>query len=485
MKQLLFKALGVFRVGALPPYNSSQSRLTIVTNILTIWGLVTISPMMGMLEQGGVDPSMYTPLYLSMGLICILAYFCNIMGWIRFARTLLVISLNLVGIQAALFYGKTFNGYWGAFVVAIAYTVFTMSREPRWLFWPLVGLCLSGLPIVDWLHFRGLIPITGLDSSSFPVSILWGDTLTFTLFLAIMLIIEKSFYDSYEDELKNLNENLENIVEKRTEMLVVAKEEAIEASLLKSQFVANTSHELRTPVQGLVGFVQMAQKRLQKQNSLTMEDAALREKVLKSLDSAGKSSDRLLDLIDTLLKITRAESRGFRSNPSQFHIKDVLERLIDQIRESFPHRNFLFDFENGSSGMVVTDSTLIQQVLENLINNAVRYSAENSDINVRLVVDERECHIHVVNQGPGVSDQDKDRIFDPFVQGTRTDDRTGGTGLGLFLCRKYAQALNGHIYLKDPSPEHTEFVFDFPRQLSKPSTETGSGDGPADRSPET
>ncbi len=485
MKKLLFRALGVFRVGATPPFNSSQSRLTILTNVLVIWGLFTAPTMSSLLRDAGTDASIYLPIYSILAALCLTGYFANALGKVRFAQYVVVILMNFTGFQAALFYGKSFNGYWGAYFIAIAYTVLAMSREPRWIFWPAVLLTLCGLPIIDWLHWHQLIPITGLNSSDYPLSILLADTIVFTFFLATMLTIEKSFYDSYEDELKNLNENLESIVEKRTQKLMEAKEEAVEASLLKSQFVANTSHELRTPVQGLVGFVEMAKKRLLKQSSLSPEDEILREKSLKSLASAEQSSSRLLELIDTLLKITRAESRGFVAKPGPFQVKSVIENLILDSQQAFPGQVIHLHLKGDGSGQAISDSTLVAQVTENLISNALRYSQSGSEIHVHLVGDPNEFHVHVINTGPGVSPEDVERIFDPFVQGQRTDQRTGGTGLGLALCRKYARALNGRIYLKNPSPESTEFVFDFPRYFSADPQKSGSSNGLGDGSPET
>ncbi len=282
-----------------------------------------------------------------------------------------------------------------------------------------------------------------------------------------MLYIEKTFYDKYEEELENLNENLEDIVESRTNMLVQAKEESLQASLLKAQFIANTSHELRTPVQGLIGFVTLAKKRLEKMSGLNISDLQLREKSLASLESADQSSQRLMGLIDTLLKITRSESDGFTPRPARFGLSEVVAAVVGQVKSKANSKSMSIDLNNMTSeDEAHTDKIMVGQVLENLLTNAIRYGNQGTSIKVDVEEMRDQFKITVTNQGVGVAPVDVDIIFEPFVQGSRTDASTGGTGLGLSLCKKFSAAINGTVTLEDPAADHTQFSFSFAKNLS-------------------
>ncbi len=422
-------------------------------------------PIVGNLLRSGVtNPWYFAPLAFISIFGCVLLF----LQWQKKylpARLLALMILHVILWNGALLYGKSFNGYL-IFFPTILYAVVSFSREHWAIKWGTLFITALNLPFIDYLSHRKIIPITGFHSDNFDTAVLIIDSISVIGMITIMMTVEKFFSDKYEDQLTDLNENLEQIVEKRTKMLVDAKEEAIQASLLKSQFVANASHELRTPLQGLMGFVTMVQRRLSKFKSLSEEDQAILHKIESSLASAESSSARLLKLIDTLLKITRTESQGFEARPSHFDFEGVINEVIKGLSSVATAKgNAVSLHSKTQTKQVYTDRTLLVQVLENLIGNAIRYSTSGTPIHVFAEELETQMKVSVQNVGPGIDPQELEKIFEPFVQGSRTDKTTGGTGLGLSLCRKYTAALGGTVHLVDHSPERTTFTFTFIKAL--------------------
>lgn len=468
MLQKLFKFIkSVFLIGVEGSMGSSFNRVTVFTNGMAVFGLVFIWPILASVAQTHQHVAYFIPM---------LSIWC--FGWIvlysSWKRNHIMARLVALGVLVALtwnavvLYGKSFNGYL-IFYVALLYSVIAFSRQKFWLKWGSIIFVTLNMPVIDALSFFKIVPITGFHSDNFGVGILIVDSFAVMGMMVILTTIEKFFSDKYEDEITNLNENLEQIVEKRTKMLVEAKEEAIQASLLKSQFVANTSHELRTPVQGLMGFVSMAQRRLGKIKTASEDDQAIIQKIESSLASAEQSSNRLLNLIDTLLKITRTESQGFEARPSHFDVDSVLSEVVSGAKTAATNKGCTIQmYSTAATKQIYTDRTLLVQTIENLVGNAVRYSTASTPIDVSLEENGDYLELSVINQGPGVDPNETQKIFEAFVQGSRTDNTTGGTGLGLSLCKKYAAALGGEVVLKDPSPEHTTFVLRFKKTLPSP-----------------
>lgn len=466
MVRILKKYLGrLFTVGCIPPFNSSESRITIFTNVMAYWGFLVTIPILSSLQLHGISASHFLGPYSVVLAITTSILVFNYLKFYTLSRLSGWFVLNFLGWQAVAIYGKSFNGYL-IFIPALAYGIISLSKMPKLARAFLAIVPLIGMLSADYLTHRQIFPITGLHSSQFHVAVLWIDSIVIFGFMAILLFVEKSFYDKYEADLQNLNENLESIVEKRTEMLVKAKEEAVQASLLKSQFVANTSHELRTPVQGLVGFIAMTKRRLEKMMPVTPESQDLLAKAIHSIDSADQSSQRLLNLIDRLLQITRTEAEGFTPRPTRFQLAPGLREVIREVENRAREKNIKISAPIDNVDLKVnTDKTLVLQVFENLITNAIRYGTSGTDVIVSVAEVEEDVVIRVTNHGVGVDASDIERIFEPFVQGKRTDSTIGGTGLGLSLCRKYAAALHGKVFLEDPSAERTVFGFSFKKEF--------------------
>lgn len=383
------------------------------------------------------------------------------------ARYFGLIALNLSAWQAAILFGKSFNGYY-SFFIAILYSVVALARAPKP--WKIAGFTLTflALPLVDYLSHHQYIPITGLHSSKASFSLLVIDTVSMTGFIAILMFVEKFFADKHENDLKDVNSNLTHLVEKRTSLLLQSKEESIQTNIMKAQFLANISHELRIPVQGIIGFNELASKRLNKLRSVDSKDEKkqIESKLSKALESMEQSSKRLLDLLDRLLLLTRKGQNSFQPSPHSFFPYNLIKDTILKTQPLVKSTEIQFNGEEIKNINCMSDSVLIEQSLLNLLINAVQYSTPGSKISVLAKTVSHLIEIDITNMGQAISEAETEIIFEPFFQGSHTENRTGGTGLGLTLCRKYMEAIDGSISLAHNTQDKVTFRLSFPINFS-------------------
>lgn len=447
-------------------FKNSENRVTLFTNAMNIWGLISLPLFISFLESNSIGSDVYGTVYLTIFLLILFSLYSTLRSHFWVARVATLAVINLCAWEAAILFGTTFNGYM-LFFIAILYAVITFAS----LSWPIRILTFAvsfvGLPAVDILSFNKKIPITGLNSSEFEVSLLLVDTLVISGLVAILMFVEKHYSLQYERDLVDLNNNLESLVKERTKALLKSKEENMETALVKAQFLANISHELRIPIQAILGFSELIQRRIQKAFLQKPEDV---QKTLHSIqnnsEKLSEASTRMQKLLETLLEITREGGGELQARPAQYKLKEIVHEAVEQSRRMNPDPikiNIKGDLELD----MVTDKSLLQQSLVVLIDNAIKFSNKDSAIEIEVARVENCMELRVQNRGFGIDPLDEERIFDAFFQGTRTDQKTGGTGLGLTLCRKYMGLLSGQVYLKDSSQQNTIFVLRFPLELSK------------------
>ncbi|MCX6071038.1 MAG: ATP-binding protein, partial [Chloroflexi bacterium] len=193
-----------------------------------------------------------------------------------------------------------------------------------------------------------------------------------------------------------------------------------EAEEVKSTFISVISHELRTPVALIKGYV----------GTLRREDAQWDPAVVRdSLAVIEEESDHLAQLIDDLLDASRLQAGGMTLQKSDVSLDQLTARLADRFRTQTTRHEFVVDFARGFP-VVVADEERMTQVLSNLISNAVKYSPEGGKITIRGHVRPNEVVISVADQGPGIQAQDAPRVFDRFYRSSDTARKTKGAGLG-------------------------------------------------------
>ncbi|WP_395702705.1 ATP-binding protein [Aquabacterium sp.] len=217
--------------------------------------------------------------------------------------------------------------------------------------------------------------------------------------------------------------------------LTLARDNAEEASRAKSEFIANISHELRTPLQSIVGFSELGIVRAREHERLAG--------MFCDIHGAGH---RMLALVNDLLDVAKIDS-----TVGTFHVERVdLRRLVRGVaRELQPlldRQGLGLQLALGELPLTAkVDPLRIEQVLRNVLANAIKFSPTGAAIELSASVDDGLIAIRVRDHGPGVPPAELEAIFEAFVQSSRTKDGSGGTGLGLAICRKIVVAHGGSI----------------------------------------
>lgn len=230
-----------------------------------------------------------------------------------------------------------------------------------------------------------------------------------------------------------------------------------EAEELKSTFVSVVSHELKTPVALIKGYV----------STLRREDASWdREVIQDSLEVIEEEADRLTELIENLLDASRLQAGALSINLSDVDMQGLAGRIAERFRTQTTHHTIKVDFPEGFP-IIMGDEDRLSQVLSNLISNAIKYSPKGGEIVIRGQVRPEQVILCVSDQGPGIAAGDIPYIFDRFYRASDATRMTKGAGLGLYLARAVVEAHGGHIWV-DPKPgAGARICFSLPRDEIK------------------
>jgi two-component system phosphate regulon sensor histidine kinase PhoR len=227
-----------------------------------------------------------------------------------------------------------------------------------------------------------------------------------------------------------------------------------ELETYRREFLGEVSHELKTPIFAIQGFIDTLLDG-------AMEDTKVRGKFLKK---AGKNANRLASLVDDLLLLTQAESGEMDIRIRSFSMYDLLLDVVDSLQQKYRKKKrpavFRVEASEMEEIMVLANRERIQQVLINLIDNAVKYGDEAGSVRVKLEKEEGKLLVSVSDNGPGIDQEHLDKIFRRFyrVDKSRSRDK-GGTGLGLAIVKHFLEAHGSQISVISTKGEGTSFSF--------------------------
>ncbi len=276
--------------------------------------------------------------------------------------------------------------------------------------------------------------------------------LVLLLFVALAIMVHRS-----RRELEERNVELERRVAERTaelralnDELVVARDAAQSAGEAKSRFLANLSHEIRTPLNAVIGTA-----------SLLMDRATPSSR--RQLETIQDGSESLLYMLDSILDFSRGEAGKLEIRVETFDLRLLLEAVTRLFRESAHAKGLeLRSIEHLEVHRLRGDAGRLRQVMANLLSNAVKFTDEGS-VEVAIRSTERGDRVAVVievsDTGPGISEKDRERVFQPFTQlDSSTTRQHGGTGLGLAICQQIVQQMGGRVEFASEVGRGTRFV---------------------------
>lgn len=225
-----------------------------------------------------------------------------------------------------------------------------------------------------------------------------------------------------------------------------------EADRLKTELLANVSHELRTPLASIKGYATMMLRHYDK-----IGDAEKRD----SLREINAASDRLIKLVENLLRLSRMEAGGLMLVKETLPISPLVHAAI-RAMQTTTQRHRLAARLPLELPVVQGDPSRLREVLDNLLDNAIKYSPGGGDIYVEAVARPSELVISVRDQGIGIGKQDMGRIFDRFYQVQQARRPDGGVGLGLSICKHIIEAHGGRIWAESTPGQGSTFSFALP-----------------------
>ena len=227
--------------------------------------------------------------------------------------------------------------------------------------------------------------------------------------------------------------------------LIAARDWALQADKLKSAFLANMSHEIRTPLNAIVGFSDL----------LKDLEAFSSEEVQQFVETININCTLLLALINDILDLSRIESGTMDFQLSSYNLTFIMQQVYDSQRLSMPQGVELrTDFPEGTGKDIVTDSVRLKQVVNNLINNARKFTAKGSITLGYSMEEPGYTTVFVEDTGAGISDEDQKHIFERFY---KADSFTQGAGLGLSICQTIVERLHGTITVTSKLGRGTRF----------------------------
>src|SRR5258708_4313755 len=229
-----------------------------------------------------------------------------------------------------------------------------------------------------------------------------------------------------------------------------------QAEEMKSTFISVISHELKTPVALIKGYA----------GTLRREDARWDTKTVRqSLTVIEEEADRLTELIDNLLAASKLQADGMRlTNIADVNLAAVAERSVERFKTQTKIHHLVTDFPPDFPS-IPGDETRLRQVIDNLINNAIKYSPKGGEVRISGTYDDHNVTVSVSDQGVGLAPEEQERIFERFyrVDGALSR-KTQGTGLGLYLARAVVEAHGGTISVESQPGKGATFRFTLPRE---------------------
>ncbi|MES2150321.1 MAG: transporter substrate-binding domain-containing protein [Pseudomonadota bacterium] len=269
-----------------------------------------------------------------------------------------------------------------------------------------------------------------------------------------------------EEELQHFRRHLQDLVVERTSELAAAKEAAVAGNLAKSVFLSNMSHELRTPLNAILGF-----------SELLRHEANLLPAQRKTLDLINRSGENLLTLINDVLDMSKIEAERLEVERDAFDVVAMTADVVELLRVRAEAAQLALVFERGAScvAAVYGDEAKLRQALINLVGNAIKFT-EHGGVTVRLDTaplngaDQAEgmlmLQIEVQDSGMGISPDDQQHVFEPFVQ-VGAPHAQKGTGLGLSITRKLVELMGGQLQLASEAGVGSRFRIALPVQAAE------------------
>ena len=443
--------------------------------------------------------------------LLLLPLFFNAMGRHRVAKMILLASTNFCLLYYACVLGKNaLVEMLGMVMIGLPFLLYNKEEQQYAkvsFSFPIIVFIV--LLVTDYQLFVGVSEISTLDINKirlfiFTISAIFTFTI-FYIFSKEMKHLVETVFDQYynlqsseeeiaqsQEELMAINNHLEEQQlhleeevaartrtlrksEQKLKMLLeeveTSRKQAESANQAKSQFLANMSHEIRTPLNAIVGFSQIMLS--------DVKDKSVSPEFSQYLENISISGKNLSELINNILDLSKIEAGKLSLSLEPVNVRRALENIyqINRARALEGGVDLRYECDEAVPTFVETDATRINQIMLNLVSNAIKFTESGKQVMMRLKYEAPNLVLEVTDQGIGISPERQKDIFKPFEQADNTITRKfGGTGLGLAITQKLVAMLEGEITLKSALGQGSTFRVTLPYQSVAPAEEAGTQD---------
>ena len=314
-------------------------------------------------------------------------------------------------------------------------SIINMGAEHRHMY-------CAKLPYSEW-YLVTIMPYGTLDTTVSHLNRQWGYMAvgSCSLVLAVLLLVFLRYFQLNKQQLRALED---------------ARREAVAANKAKSEFLSNMSHDIRTPMNAIVGMTAIA--------SANLEDG---DRVRGCLRKITMSSKHLLGLINDVLDMSKIESGKMTLSMEQVSLREVMDSIVNIVQPQVKAKNQQFEVQiyDILAENVYCDSVRLNQVLLNLLSNAIKFTPEGGKINIAMYQEESPLgekhvrnHIVVEDTGIGMSEEFRKKVFESFVREDNARvNKTEGTGLGMAITKYIVDAMKGAIAVESEKGKGTRF----------------------------
>lgn len=239
-----------------------------------------------------------------------------------------------------------------------------------------------------------------------------------------------------------------------------------EVDRMKSEFISLASHQLRTPLSAIKTYSHMLIDGY-------MGDLSPGQK--KALRTILGASNRMNELVNMLLNVSRIESGSIAVNPKMHNANKLIEEVVKELQLSAAEKQIIINLRLPKNPPTIrTDNLIAKEVLVNLVSNAIKYTPENGQVTIRLIVKDKELVFAVTDTGVGIPKHSQEHVFTKFFRAQNVIRKeTTGTGLGLYLVKGLVENLGGKVWFESEEDIGTSFYFSLPK--ARKSSRRGKG----------